>query len=203
MDFEVRCRRCFFTPKTHVGINIRRGVLVRLRTVASRESAVRRFTTTRCLPDSRNPTSGCEARTESRTTGRLATPIWSLHTKVEYELGVSGPDGDDANPFDPPRSRPYPTPAHEFNLASRIIKRGADKLGLHLVREPLAIPTRDWNGRPACINAGTCRLGCRISAKSSIDVTYVPRAEKTGKVQIRAGCMARKITTGLTAERAA
>ncbi len=119
-----------------------------------------------------------------------------FYTNVEYELGVSGPDGDGANPFDPPRSRPYPTPAHEFNLASRIVKRGADKLGLHLVREPLAIPTRDWNGRPACINAGTCRLGCKISAKSSIDVTYIPKAMKTGRVQIRTECMARNIKIG-------
>lgn len=118
------------------------------------------------------------------------------YTKVEYELGVSGADGEGANPFDPPRSRPYPTPAHPLNLASRTVKRGADKLGLHLVREPLAIPTKDWDGRPACINAGTCRLGCKIAAKSSIDVTYIPKAERTGKVQIRTECMARKITTG-------
>ena len=76
------------------------------------------------------------------------------------------------------------------------MKRGADKLGLHLVREPLAIPTRDWNGRPACINAGTCRLGCKISAKSSIDVTYIPKAMKTGRVQIRTECMARNIKIG-------
>ena len=118
------------------------------------------------------------------------------YTRVEYELGVSGPDGDLANPFDPPRSKPYPTPPHDFNMASRIVKRGADKLGFHLVREPLAIPTKDWNGRPACIGAGTCRLGCKISAKSSIDVTYIPKAEATGKVDIRSECMAREITIG-------
>lgn len=118
------------------------------------------------------------------------------YTKVEYELGVSGPNGDGANPFDSPRSQPFPTPPHPFNLASQAVKRGADKLGLHLVREPLAIPTKDWDGRPACINAGTCRLGCKISAKSSIDVTYIPKAEKTGKVQVRAECMARKISVG-------
>ncbi len=118
------------------------------------------------------------------------------YTKVEYELGVSGPDGAGANPFDPPRSQPFPTPPHDFNLASGVVKLGADKLGLHLVREPLAIPTKDWNGRPACINAGTCRIGCKISAKSSIDVTYIPKAEKTGKVHVRTECMARKIAIG-------
>jgi choline dehydrogenase-like flavoprotein len=65
------------------------------------------------------------------------------YIKVEYEPGVSGPDGPDRSPFEPPRSRPYPTPPHEFNMASRAIKRGAQCLGLHLVREPLAIPTKD------------------------------------------------------------
>ncbi len=119
------------------------------------------------------------------------------YTKVEYELGVSGPDGADANPFDPPRSRPYPTPPHGFNLASGAVRRGAERLGLHLVREPLAIPTKDWNGRPACNGAGTCSLGCKISAKSSIDVTYIPKAERTGRVSIRTECMARRITVGL------
>ena len=63
-----------------------------------------------------------------------------------------------------------------------------------MVREPLGMPTADWNNRPACINAGTCSLGCAITAKSSMDVTYLRNAEKTGLVEIRSECMARKIT---------
>jgi choline dehydrogenase-like flavoprotein len=113
------------------------------------------------------------------------------YTRVEEELGVSGPDG--ANPFEPPRSRPYPTPAHPFNLASQTIKRGADRLGLHLVREPLALPSIDHQGRPACVGAGTCHLGCLISAKSSMDLTYVRKAEATGRVDVRTESMAREI----------
>src|SRR6266699_6715782 len=62
-----------------------------------------------------------------------------FYTRVEYELGVSGAVGAAANPFEPPRSRPYPTGAHPFNAASQVVKRGADKLGLHFYREPLAI----------------------------------------------------------------
>jgi choline dehydrogenase-like flavoprotein len=116
------------------------------------------------------------------------------YTRVEWELGVSGPDGEEANPFDPPRSRRFPTPPHPFNLAGQVLKRGADRLGLHYVRDPVAIPTLDWQGRVACVGAGTCRLGCKIRAKSSIDVTYVPKAEATGRVEIRAECMAREIT---------
>lgn len=116
------------------------------------------------------------------------------YTRVEYELGVAGPDGAQANPFEPPRSRPYPTPPHAFNCASRRVQRGAQRLGLHMVREPLAIPTKPWNGRPACINASVCGLGCSISAKSSIDVTYVPKALATGRVELRTGCTAREIS---------
>jgi choline dehydrogenase-like flavoprotein len=46
------------------------------------------------------------------------------------------------------------------------------------------------------MESGTCEFGCRIAAKSSIDVTYVPKAEATGKVTIRPNCMAREITVG-------
>jgi len=118
------------------------------------------------------------------------------YTWVEKELGVSGPTGAEGNPFEPPRKTPYPTPPHPFNGATNAVRRGADVLGLHLVREPVAIPTVPWNGRLACIEAGTCHLGCYISAKSSIDVTYVPKAEATGRVEIRPQCMVREITVG-------
>jgi choline dehydrogenase-like flavoprotein len=116
------------------------------------------------------------------------------YTGVEYELGVSGPHGSEANPFDPPRSLPFPTPPHPFNLATLAVKRGADRLGLHLVRDPVAIPTRDWAGRRGCVGAGTCGLGCSIRSKSSIDVTYVPKAEATGRVEMRTESMAHQIT---------
>ena len=118
------------------------------------------------------------------------------YTRVEYELGVSGPVGVEANPFDPPRSKSFPNPPHELSCASRVIQRGAAKLGWHWVQTPLAIPTRPWGGRPACIRAGVCGYGCRIRAKSSMDVTYVPKAEATGRVEIRAECLAREIRIG-------
>jgi choline dehydrogenase-like flavoprotein len=120
----------------------------------------------------------------------------NYYSEVEYELGVSGPDGDEASPFEPPRTAPYPTPPHEFNLASLAIKRGADRLGWHLRREPLAIPTKPWHGRPACLRAGACMFGCAAEAKSSIDVTYVPRAEATGRVEIRPRSVACEVTVG-------
>lgn len=119
-----------------------------------------------------------------------------FYTRVEYELGVSGADGENRNPFDPPRSQPYPNPPHPFNLGSMAVKRAADGLGWHMVREPVAIPSRDWGGRPACIGAGTCQLGCAIAAKSSMDVTYIPKALATGRVELRTDSMAFRILLG-------
>ncbi|MDH4038295.1 MAG: GMC family oxidoreductase N-terminal domain-containing protein [Candidatus Krumholzibacteria bacterium] len=118
------------------------------------------------------------------------------YARVEYELGVSGPGGEEANPFDPPRSTPFPNPPHPFNLASHAIKRGAQSLGLHLVREPVSIPSREWKGRPACVGAGTCHIGCSIAAKSSMDVTYIAAAEATGNIEIRTECTAFQILMG-------
>jgi choline dehydrogenase-like flavoprotein len=115
------------------------------------------------------------------------------YARVEYELGMSGPDGPERNPFDSPRSTPFPTPPHRMTRAGEIIAQGARKLGLHPFVPALAIPTKNWGGRPACIEAGVCGYGCRISAKSSADVTYVRKAEATGRVKILDSCTARQI----------
>jgi len=116
------------------------------------------------------------------------------YTRVEYIIGAAG--DDTLNPFAPPRSRPYPTPPHPFNCASQHMKRAADRLGWHMAHSPVAMPTLPWQGRPNSIGCGACRLGCKIRAKGSVDVTYIPLAEKTGNVEIRPESMAFEITVG-------
>lgn len=114
------------------------------------------------------------------------------YTKVEYIIGTAGDDR--GNPFAPPRSRPYPTPPHPFNCASQHLKRAADKLGWHMAPPPVAMPTLPWKGRPNSIGCGACRLGCQIRAKGSVDVTYIPLAERTGNVRILPNSMAFRVT---------
>ena len=114
------------------------------------------------------------------------------YTRVEYVIGNAGDDS--LNPFAPPRSKPYPTPPHPFNCASQHLKRAADRLGWHMAHSPVAMPTLPWKGRPNSIGCGACRLGCKIRAKGSTDVTYIPLAEATGNVEIRPECMAFEIT---------
>jgi choline dehydrogenase-like flavoprotein len=48
------------------------------------------------------------------------------YTRVEYELGVSGAA---LNPFDPPRSKPYPTRLHPLNAARQAVKRRPSRQG--------------------------------------------------------------------------
>jgi choline dehydrogenase-like flavoprotein len=116
------------------------------------------------------------------------------YCRVESELGVAGADGAAGNPFDSPRSHPFPTPAHPMSLGSQAIDRGARQLGLHPYVPSLAVPTKMWGDRPACIEAGACGYGCRTSAMSSADVTYVRKAERTRRATIRPLSTVREIS---------
>ncbi len=111
------------------------------------------------------------------------------YRKVEQTLGVSGQHGD---PWSPPRE-PYPNPAFEFSYANKVLKRGCDRMGIRLWPVPRAQLSRATNSRLACVGAGVCTRGCIRRAKSSVDVTYIPLAEKTGRVEVRPNSVALKI----------
>jgi choline dehydrogenase-like flavoprotein len=114
------------------------------------------------------------------------------YTKAEEELGVSGLAG--ANPFDPPRSKPYPLPPLPVKSSGVLFERAARKLGLHPFPAPLAILSHPYRGRNACLNCGFCEgYGCEVRAKSSTLASVIPVAERTGKCEIRANCYVRKI----------
>jgi choline dehydrogenase-like flavoprotein len=106
------------------------------------------------------------------------------YTKVEWEIGVSGLA--DASPFDPPRSKPYPMPPLPVKSSGVLLERGARKLGLHPFPAPMAIVSKFYRGRPACVSCGFCiGFGCEVMAKSSTLYTMIPEAEATGRCEIR------------------
>jgi len=113
------------------------------------------------------------------------------YDEVERELGVAGTADV---PGQAPRG-PYPLPPFGFNCASQTVRQGARKLGWELWPSPLAINSVPYDGRPACIRCGaTTVTGCPIGAKGTADVTYIRKAEATGRVEVRPLCMAREIT---------
>jgi choline dehydrogenase-like flavoprotein len=106
------------------------------------------------------------------------------YTRVDWEIGVSGVAG--ANPFEPPRSKPYPMGPLPVKSSGVLLEKGARKLGLHPFPAPMAILSKPYRGRPACVSCGFCiGFGCEVMAKSSVLYTMIPEAEATGRCEVR------------------
>ena len=117
------------------------------------------------------------------------------YTKAEWDLGISGLGG--SNPFDGPRSKPYPLPPMPVKSSGVLFERAAKKLGLHPFPAPLAVLSQPYRGRAACVHCGFCEsFGCEMGAKSSTLAALIPAAVKTGRCEIRPNAYVRKIETG-------
>lgn len=99
-----------------------------------------------------------------------------FYVQAERGIGVAGPDRDPARP----RSAPYPTPAHAMSYATQKLGEGCRKLGLSWISNPVASPSRPYDGRPPCNYCGQCARGCSRLDKGSADITYVAKALATG-----------------------
>ncbi len=116
------------------------------------------------------------------------------YDRVEWEMGVCGPDGPRAH--DGPRRRGYPMPPLAGNAAQRVLERGARALGLATGAVPLLINSVPYGGRPACINCGTCvGFACHADAKNGTDNTTIMRALATGRCDLLAGTAATRLVT--------
>ncbi len=116
------------------------------------------------------------------------------YSKVEWEIGVSGLAG--SNPFESPRSRPYPMPPLPIKSTGVLAERAAGQLGWHAFPAPMAIASVPYRGRSACTQCGFCEgFGCEMGAKSSTLATMIPEAERTGRCEIRPDSYVRKIET--------
>jgi choline dehydrogenase-like flavoprotein len=116
------------------------------------------------------------------------------YTKAEYDLGISGLAG--ANPFEAPRSKPYPLPPMPVKSSGVLFDRACRKLGLHPFPAPVAILSQSYRGRGACVHCGFCEsFGCEMKSKSSTLVSVIPVAEKTGRCEIRPDSYVRRIET--------
>jgi len=115
---------------------------------------------------------------------RTLEPWYAANDRM---MGVAGLTGD---PAYPPKEVPLP-PVPLGKLGMRVA-RGFDALGWHWWPSDSAIATREYDGRAPCINLGPCITGCAQGAKGSTDVTYWPKAVRSG-VQLRTRCRVREI----------
>ncbi|HJU65233.1 MAG TPA: GMC family oxidoreductase N-terminal domain-containing protein, partial [Gemmatimonadaceae bacterium] len=108
---------------------------------------------------------------------------------VERDLRIAGPT------FYPwgRRRRRYPQREHELNASARVLVYGCTALRIPAAPAPVATLSAPWQDRPPCVYRGFCNYGCTTNAKSSILVTYIPRAIAAG-AEVRPNCMVAQIT---------
>ena len=83
-----------------------------------------------------------------------------------------------------------------MDQAGQLFESAARKLGYHPFSTPRAIISQAYQGRPACTYCGFCQaFGCHIGAKSSILVTKLPEADRTGNFKLLTGVMCYRINS--------
>ena len=112
-----------------------------------------------------------------------------FYTEAERLLGVHGAAG--ADPFEPPRSGPYPFASIPWSAPAERIRRAGEGLGFHPFPIPLAI---NFSGaeRPRCVRCNTCDgFPCAIDAKNDA-AGILRRAEGKG-LTVRAGIVVSRL----------
>ena len=107
----------------------------------------------------------------------------------DRNMGVSGLRGDPAIPDHSP-----PLPHIPLGKMGETMGRGFNRLGWHWWPSDSAIITEPYEGRGQCLNLGPCNTGCAQGAKSSVDISYWPVAQRLG-VELRTNCRVSHITT--------
>jgi choline dehydrogenase-like flavoprotein len=115
----------------------------------------------------------------------------------ERLLGVQGLAG--SNPFEGPRSTPYPIPPGPVMYGSTVVGRGLAAHGYTMFPYPTAVNSVPYDDRPACVNCGFCSgYPCPINAKGSTAVTMLRKALLSGNCQLRAETRAVKLVANAT-----
>lgn len=109
-----------------------------------------------------------------------AADLQKYYAAAERRLGVTGTHGIEPHP-----------PNNNFKL----LAAGARLIGYRRVaNDRQAINSGPRDGRPGCLQIGFCNQGCRIDAKWTTANSEIPRAERSGKLDLRPGAMALQIT---------
>jgi gluconate 2-dehydrogenase alpha chain len=123
------------------------------------------------------------------------------YTQFEWDTGMSGRAGNlngqivkGGNPFEGPRSRPYPQPPLAVTRAGELFGESCEALGYTPIVQPSSILSEgyvDMSGQPraGCVYCGFCtRYGCHVDAKASALTAHIPMALDTGRYEIRTRC---------------
>lgn len=131
------------------------------------------------------------------------------YTAFEYDIGASGHEGNlngtiipGGNPFEGPRSAPYPLPPLATSIPGQMFMEATAAMGYHPFSQPTGILSQAYTGlsgrpRSGCLYCGFCtRFGCEVDAKSSAITDHLPVALETGNYDIVYGAKVTGIMIG-------
>lgn len=131
------------------------------------------------------------------------------YTQADYDIGVAGQAGNlrgeivpGGNPFEGPRSTPYPLPPLQRSKAALMFEKATANMGLHPFPQPSSILSQAYTGvsgrpRSGCMYCGFCvRFGCEVDAKFSPVTDYIPLAMDSGRYEIRTHSKVLRVNVG-------
>jgi gluconate 2-dehydrogenase alpha chain len=145
------------------------------------------------------------------TYGELEPYYW----KFEQICGISGQAGNlqgqtqaGGNPFEGPRSHPYPTPAMQQTYGPLLFGKAAQECGLHPFPCPSGNMSQAYTNPYGaqlgpCTYCGSCeKFGCGNYSKASAQTTILPILMKKSNFTLRTECEVTKINMDNTGKRA-
>ena len=139
-------------------------------------------------------------------------PYYSFFEKVMGIGGLPYDTGDQAegggNPFEGPRSAPYPNPPMKRAYSGHLFAEAAASLGYHPFPMPSANMTRQYTNpfgahMQPCAYCGFCeRFGCEHFAKASPQIAILPSALSNPNFELRTHAYVQRIEWDRAARRA-
>ena len=120
------------------------------------------------------------------------------YDRVQSEVGLAG---DARAEIWRPPGEPYPLPPVPRFAQGEVLAKGFAAMDLHVAPVPVAVLTRPYKGRPACIWDGWCEAGCPTGALANPLAVYLPRATAAG-AKLQAGCHVTRVLTDQRGARA-
>lgn len=141
--------------------------------------------------------------------------IEPFYAQFEALCGTSGQAGNingklipGGNPFEGPRSGPYPTPPMQQGYMDALFGKAAAGLGYHPAVQPSSNLSQSYVNphgirMNACMYCGFCeKFACEHFAKASAQTTILPVLMKRSNYELRTGCQVLRINLDSTGKKA-
>ena len=137
------------------------------------------------------------------------------YDRFEYLCGTAGTAGNVAgaiqpggNPFEGPRSRPYPTPAQQQPFCATLFAKAATEMGYHPFPQPSGNMSQAYTN-PLGVKLGPCTycgfcewFGCGNYSKASPQTTILPVVVRKSNFEARTECEVTRINLDSDGKRA-